>query len=167
MRGCGETGLRHRFGDIQRWLIRDVPQNASLCARSEQSSLWTLQDLDTFQIGGVDVEIAAWKLRGLFIEVDRDVGEATVDSRRLIWKFPRPQTTHVDAVLSGTYPVRGNARQVFVEVIKSRDVELGKRGVRQHLNRHRYLLQGFRATVGSDNDFIRTIFGIVLPYGAQ
>ena len=68
-----------------------------------------------------------------------------------------PEAAHIDAVLSGAYAVRGHAGQIAHKIIKGRDVELGKRGVRQHLNRDRYVLEVFPAAVGGDNDLARLI----------
>ena len=83
MRGRGVARVHARFGHVELRLVRDVAQHARLRAGAEQGALRTLQYLDALEIRGVDVEIAARKLRGLLIEVDGDVRETTVRSRRL------------------------------------------------------------------------------------
>ena len=86
----GVTACRHAvgssrgdFGLVQLRLVRDVANHARLGAGAKQRALRTLEHFDAFEVGGVDVEVAAWKLAGLVIEIDRDVRKAVDRAARL------------------------------------------------------------------------------------
>jgi len=64
VRGRRVSGVRRRFRFIELRLVRDVRQRPCLCAGSEERALRTFQYLDTLEIGGVDIKVAARKLRG-------------------------------------------------------------------------------------------------------
>jgi hypothetical protein len=81
--GRGVAGVHHRFSYIELRFVRDVTYDTRLRARAEEGALRTLQDLDAVEIRRVDVKIAVWKLRGLLIEIHRDVREGADDTRPL------------------------------------------------------------------------------------
>jgi hypothetical protein len=82
---CGRRGaaVHHRLGHVELRFVREVAHHARLGARAEQGALRALQDLDPLEIRGVNVQITLWQLRGLLIEVHRDVRETADDTRTL------------------------------------------------------------------------------------
>ena len=148
------AGVHRGFSHIELRLVGDVAHDASLRPRSEQRALRTLQYLDALEIGGVDVKIAAWKLRGLVVQIHRDVRERPENARRLYASLSRRQAADVDVVLPGAHTVRGDTGQIGHEVIKGRRVEPGQRFSRQHLNRDGYVLEILLAAIGGDDHLV-------------
>ena len=120
------ASVHHCFSHIELRLVCDVTHNTRLGARSEHGALRAFQYLNALEIGGVDVKIAAGKLRGLIIEVHRDARESTETTRRLYPPYGRRQAAYVDIALTGAHSVRGNTGQIAYEVIKSRGVQPSK-----------------------------------------
>ena len=71
--GDSVAGIDVAFGHIELRLVRDIADRAGLGAGAEQRALRTFQNLDAFEVGRIDVEVAIWQLTGLIIQVDRDV----------------------------------------------------------------------------------------------
>src|SRR5207248_3124256 len=73
VRGRRIGGADVRLDAIELRLVGDVSNHPCLRSGSEQRPLRALEDLDTLEIGGVDVEVAAGNLARLIVVIRRDV----------------------------------------------------------------------------------------------
>ncbi len=110
----GDRALR----DVHLRLVGDVADHARLGAGAEQGSLRALQDLDTFQVCCVHVEVAAWQLSGLVVQVDGDVREAVDRAPRLGALVTNTQTAHEDVCLPRPGGGCGDVGQVLDQVVE-------------------------------------------------
>ena len=75
---CGDAiaGFRVALKLVELGLVGDVTKNTGLRAAAEQGALWAFEHFDALKVNGNDVEVAAWDLTRLFVEVDGNVREA-------------------------------------------------------------------------------------------
>ena len=99
MRASRVTGADVALGDVQLRLVREVADHAGLSAGAKQRALRALEDLDAFEVGGIDVEVAAGQLSRLLIQIDRNVGKAADDASRLGARIRGGEPSHDDVVL--------------------------------------------------------------------
>ena len=109
-----------------------------LTARSEALARWSSW-LTLWLIGG------AWRVFALAVY-------ATRDARRREVRRGRRKATNIDRALAGTATASGHGGQLLQIIVEGRDVQLVELFLTQGLNRNRYVLQIFAATLGGDND---------------
>ena len=81
MRGRAVARVEDGFNRVQLGLVGDVADNTSLGTRSKQSALRTFKHLDALDVRSVDVQVAAWQLCGLLVQIDGYVGKASGRAR--------------------------------------------------------------------------------------
>ena len=133
-------------------LVGDEPHDTSLRTRSEQGALRPGKNFDPFEVGGIDVEITTRLCQRLLVEIKRNVGSKTRDARRReVWRGRR-KAANIDRALAGAATASSHCGQLLQIIVEGRDVQLVELFLTQGLNRNRYVLQIFAATLGGDND---------------
>ena len=152
VRGPAVAALDAALGDVELRLVGNVADHAGLGAGAEQRSLRALEYLDAIQIGGVDVEVAIWQLRGLVVQVDGDVRPQAGRGAALAGLGAGTQAAHENLILARPVARRGDVRQVLDVVIEGGDVQLLQRLLGQGLHRDRHVLHVLRAPLRGDGD---------------
>ena len=139
---------------IESWLVGDVTQHARLGAGAEQRALRPGQHFDALEVGCVDVEVATRNLRGLLVEVHRDVRPGAVGARSLGAERSNAEAAYVDVALARSEGGRRDTGQELHELLDRRDVQLRERLAGEGLDRQRDVLQAFRAALRGDDHFL-------------
>ncbi len=157
MRGVAVAGIDDPLGLVELRLVGDVANHTRLRAGAEQGSLRALEHFDTLDIGRIDVEVAAGQLSGLFIEVDRDVREASRRTGGLLAVLSGRQAAHVNETLSWTLVCHGDVGQKLDVVVQCRDIQLPERLGGQRRNGNRHVLHVFRAALRRHGDLLNPL----------
>ena len=149
----GIVGVGPALGHIELRLVGDIADRSGLRSGAVQRALWALQNFNALQIRGVDVEVAAGKLRGLIVEVNGNVRKCAGAACDLATLVRGRQPPHIDFALARANTGCADIGQVFHEVIESLDVELFQRGAGECRDGNRHILQILRASRCGDDDF--------------
>ncbi|GAC1306793.1 MAG: hypothetical protein NVSMB10_11820 [Steroidobacteraceae bacterium] len=82
-----------------------------------------VEDLDAFQIGRIDVEVAVRQLARLIIQINCHVGKQSRRTAPLARLHAGTQTVHEYLVLAGAVARRGNVREILEVVLERRHIE--------------------------------------------
>ena len=152
----GRRRVKTSFEAIKAWLVCDQTNCTGLRARTEERTLWTRENLNTFHVSRVNIEVTTRLRHWLLVEIKRNVRRKTRNARSCqVWRGRR-EATNVDRVLTRTRTTSCYARQLHEVVIKVGNAEAFQLLLTQCCYSHWNCLSGFFTLRGCNLDGLQT-----------